>query len=91
LITAREKKLIKPNDIAVDVPLEFVVRTSLLDIVLDCLCVCKASGPVLVDGFVDYLHLVAKFGEEFLHVHRSLPILLLLHKISRYINMRDSK
>jgi hypothetical protein len=75
----------------VESELVFGVKACLVSVLLESACVGRPNCAVLVVGFVDYLVVVAKFGEQFLGVGRGIATLLLLQKVGRFIASRNSE
>ena len=52
---------------------------------MDAICLTRDGEQVLIDGYVDFLELICKFGEAVLHLNRNFTVLILLRKLERLI------
>ena len=88
-IHKKQTRQTNPNDISTDTALSMSVRTCIIDILLESLCVSRPEQPVLAHSYIDYMELIANFGENFLSVDKSVTVLLLLRKLDRLIVNKD--
>ncbi len=89
LIEKKQRRELSANDVKTDVQLNTNVKTCILDILIESLCVSRPDQPVLAPSYIDYMELIANFGEGFLSVDKSVTVLLLLRKLDRLIANKD--
>lgn len=84
-------KQITEADVSAEGKFSFGVKCCVLDILVDCVCVTRPNEPLLTEGYADFMHVVAKFGEEFFGIGKEIVVLLVLRKLDRLIADKNTE
>lgn len=73
-----------------DQDFNFIIKCCIIDTLLDSVCVSKDGENVLPEGCVDFVKLIGRFGEEFMGIGRNICVVLVLRKLDRLMQDKNT-